>query len=267
MWKLEHWQKQWLCWYWHLCSIFKHNSARRSSGRCCDWSYRTTKNMECYRFCCCTSSHCCYFFLLLLHLLAKSSAPAARADLAIAFETPPIPPFVHLSQIDIFLHHLSQVDIFCIILIRSILLFVLYEAINWDLRISPSSPDPLKFSHHMVEQDISAQIECFFINSLVFLCCLILIWLNLIGPPIKTKSLCLVSALQMIMHYIINYIMRKDSPRTRGVRGYHRSWWQSSGWCRYNGHRPYVLILNNYASISKHPPSIAIFWSDQCRSQ
>ena len=60
------------------------------------------------------------FFLLLLHLLAKSSAPAARADLAIAFETPPIPPFVHLSQ----------VDIFCIILIRSILLFVLYEAIN-----------------------------------------------------------------------------------------------------------------------------------------
>ena len=52
---------------------------------------------------------------------------------------------------------------FCIILVRSILLFVLlYEAINWDLRISPSSSDPLKFSHHMVEQDISAQIECFF---------------------------------------------------------------------------------------------------------
>ena len=49
-------------------------------------------------------------FLLLLHLLAKSSAPAARADLAIAFETPPIPPFVHLSQI----------DIFCIIFLRSI---------------------------------------------------------------------------------------------------------------------------------------------------
>ena len=71
-----------------------------------------------------------FVFLLPLHLLAKSSAPAARADLAIAFETPPIPPFVHLSQIDIFLHHLSQVDIFCIILIRSILLFVLYKAIN-----------------------------------------------------------------------------------------------------------------------------------------
>ena len=43
-----------------------------------------------------------FCFLLLLHLLAKSSAPAARADLAIAFETPPIPPFVHLDQIDIF---------------------------------------------------------------------------------------------------------------------------------------------------------------------
>ena len=52
-----------------------------------------------------------FCFLLLLHLLAKSSAPAARADLAIAFETPPIPPFVHLSQIDIFLHHLDHIDI------------------------------------------------------------------------------------------------------------------------------------------------------------
>ena len=43
-----------------------------------------------------------FFLFLPLHLLAKSSAPAARADLAIAFETPPIPPFVHLDQIDIF---------------------------------------------------------------------------------------------------------------------------------------------------------------------
>ena len=34
---------------------------------------------------------------------------------------------------------------------------------------------------------------------------------------------CSAAPQHMIMRYIINYVMRKDSPGTRGVRGYHGS--------------------------------------------